>query len=327
MTKPIILAVLFISGQLTSSSPSQSTCPDGNLDDPVSDVSFLQVNQNITETKRMAMNSLAHAPENASQVLQKATNGSMMSLALTERYLSTAQATSGWGVVLDIIIVVLVIILMVACCTTFFRRTPQSDPFLVKDGPGGQAASLLTSQAVPVPVLCKDFVLKNSETRFTIGMTNITDPSASSPSFPINLPTGKKVLEASVTDGGMLSFLDVNSARQMMVRASSSADKMILTLYDGPGAYYGKVAPGPDGNGVVVYHLQAPCAIVRATDLSGLCVDIQSLTDRRNVIARSFRKGDELRVQVFPNYDGVLLLACLLGIIVLEPKLMEQALK
>ena len=51
---------------------------------------------------------------------------------------------------------------------------------------------------------------------------------------------------------------------KMMIRASSAGAKSLLTIFDGNGAVFGKVSV--DGNGVVLYHMQSPCASIRTTD-------------------------------------------------------------
>ena len=128
------------------------------------------------------------------------------------------------GMILDIAVLVLLVVAILLCCSFAFRRSSpaQTDPFMVKES--GAAAALLSSQAVPIPVLCKEllgclmvgcwtvrtltfrvriislynigvkkrlrsqprFVMKDSETRFTMDMAHITKldrPFRASPPF------------------------------------------------------------------------------------------------------------------------------------------------
>mmetsp|Transcript_55350 Transcript_55350/g.103853 ORF Transcript_55350/g.103853 Transcript_55350/m.103853 type:complete len:219 (+) Transcript_55350:47-703(+) len=208
-----------------------------------------------------------------------------------------------------------------------FGRPAQIDPPIAESGARGPTVGSQPCKAVPVPVLCKDFVRQNGETRLVVDMKSITDPSPSVPAFPVKLQDGHEILEASLSEGMMLTVRDTSETKRMIARSSSTSEKALLFLYDGLGAFCGKITSAPDGNGVLVYYLQAPCAIVRATDLSGIHIDIKSITDRRNVIGRSFRKNQELRFQVAHNYDVAFMVACLLGIIMLQPTLMELSLQ
>eukprot|EP00439_Symbiodinium_sp_Y106_P072688 s820_g13.t1 len=251
-----------------------------NDEEVLPEASFLQVNQNITQTSYLQLNqSLTKPLPDASQAavlhaLRPADPSEVMSLAFMESYVRSERSMSFGSVFLDIAIIVLVVFLIFTCCSAFLKPSPtraQSDPFLVEKS--GAAAELLTSRAVPLPVLCSEFVM-SSEARFTIDMAHITNAVQS---FPINLPTGKKILEATVQQGGIISITDVQQTNHMMLRASAAGGRQLLTIMDGTGAYFGK--------------------------------------DRRAVIARSIKRedkrgGEELRIQVSPQHDAVLMLGC-----------------
>jgi len=304
-----------------------------NDEEVLPEASFLQVNQNITQTSYLQLNqSLTKPLPDASQAavlhaLRPADPSEVMSLAFMESYVRSERSMSFGSVFLDIAIIVLVVFLIFTCCSAFLKPSPtraQSDPFLVEKS--GAAAELLTSRAVPLPVLCSEFVM-SSEARFTIDMAHITNAVQS---FPINLPTGKKILEATVQQGGIISITDVQQTNHMMLRASAAGGRQLLTIMDGTGAYFGKVSVEPEGIGVILHHKQSPCCQIKTTDLSSFCMEFSTLADRRAVIARSIKRedkrgGEELRIQVSPQHDAVLMLGCVLGIILLEPEMMKMA--
>eukprot|EP00437_Effrenium_voratum_P012406 CAMPEP_0181445540 /NCGR_PEP_ID=MMETSP1110-20121109/25640_1 /TAXON_ID=174948 /ORGANISM="Symbiodinium sp., Strain CCMP421" /LENGTH=334 /DNA_ID=CAMNT_0023569587 /DNA_START=29 /DNA_END=1033 /DNA_ORIENTATION=+ len=313
---------------------SAESCSNAVTDEEVlPEASFLQVNQNITQTSYLQLNQsltrpLPNAPQAAElHALRPADPSEVMSLAFMESYVRSERSMSFGSVFLDIAIIVLVVFLIFTCCNAIFKPSPtraQSDPFLVEKS--GAAAELLTSRAVPLPVLCSEFVM-SSEARFTIDMAHITNAVQS---FPINLPTGKKILEATVQQGGIISITDVQQTNHMMLRASAAGGRKLLTIMDGSGAYFGKVSVEPEGIGVILHHKQSPCCQIKTTDLSSFCMEFSTLADRRSVIARSIKRedkrgGEELRIQVSPQHDAVLMLGCVLGIILLEPEMMKMA--
>ena len=52
-----------------------------------------------------------------------------------------------------------------------------------------------------------------------------------------------------------------------MLRASSgNADPVMLSVYDGRGAYSGKLTAGPAGTGLILYYMQKPCASIMADE-------------------------------------------------------------
>ncbi|CAE6961163.1 unnamed protein product [Symbiodinium natans] len=306
-------------------------CAECRDDDLIPDFSFLQVNQNITRSNG-SNSSLARTLAGASPSVVVATPpagpSEVMSLTFTKSSVHS-ETTNAGTVLLDLVILVLMLILMGLCCSRFIlvstpdqasRGPSPGSPSKAKDP--NAAAALLSSQAVPIPVLCPEFVMKASESRFTIDMAHITGPVQS---FPINLPSGKKVLEATSQQGGMITITDVEQqARRMMIRASSSGGRPLLTIYDGSGAFFGKVSA--DGNGVVLYSMQSPCALMKTTDVAGCSVEFQTLKEPRAIIARTFKKGEELRAQVSADYDGILLMGCVLGVILLQPEMMKMGL-
>ena len=133
------------------------------------------------------------------------------------------------------------------------------------------------------------------------------------------------LFKASVVAGGILALTEVDVKDPDILLRAGSGQKRMLTIMEGNGSYFGKIEIA-DSRGMVLYHMQKPCATITA-DVKDLSMQVYPLSaDAKFLRAASMiKKGERLRIQVSKNFDASLLLGCLLGIVILEPDLMERA--
>ena len=75
------------------------------------------------------------------------------------------------------------------------------------------------------------------------------------------------------------------------------------------------------------HQLRRPCACIMPSDTSSLSMHAYPLMEQNKamLVASSIQKGHILRIQVSKDFDGCLFLGAILGVIVLEPKLLQVA--
>ena len=135
------------------------------------------------------------------------------------------------------------------------------------------------------------------------------------------------LFKASVAAGGILALTEVDGKDPDILLRAGSGQKRMLTIMDGNGSYFGKIEIS-DSRGMVLYHMQKPCATITAdSDVKNLSMQVYPLSaDAKFLRAASMtKKGERLRIQVSMNFDASLLLGCFLGILILEPDLMKRA--
>ena len=187
-----------------------------------------------------------------------------------------------------------------------------------------EVAEAPESQAVKLPVLCQRLVNRRNDVTYSVEMSAILDESLEK--FAIT-SSGTQV-EVTVAEGRMLSLnADGKDITELYVR-NSRGDTAILTIMDERGAYVGKVAQGLDGNdrmGLIFSYMQKPCAKISADNFSSLSIRILAMQEEAKdvVMASTSRKGNSLCIQVSKGYDGCILLGILLGLLVLEPVLLQ----
>lgn len=308
------------------------------LEEVEAEVLFLQVQQNVTqiiETSGRQATILADQVKHMHNVLQ---NTSWSELLQTAQMVKVGTQSVG-TFLLDVLLVVVIVILLFACgvwscCKGMFASLLSSSAPKEEDGsrpssgrPSRQEPSFSQSQVAEIPKICQRYVVPSSESHFSVDMNEVMDTGRSS--FAINSASGTKLLEAKLSEGRLLSIIPVNTKDpEIMLRASSgAADPLMLTITDGRGSYQGKIAAGPAGSGLILYRMQKPCATITADNVSSLSMQVYPLLDsvKDTMVASTVRKGDTLRIQVSMNYDGCLFLGCMLGIIVLEPPLIQMA--
>lgn len=309
------------------------------LEEVEAEVLFLQVQQNVTrmiETSGRQATILADQVKHMHNVLQNTSWSELLQTAQTVK-----MGTQSFGTfLLDVLLVVVIVILLFACgvwscCRGMFASLLSSSAPKEEDGRGSsgraersrQEPSFSQSQVAEIPKICQRYVVPSSESHFSVDMNEVMDTGRSS--FAINSASGTKLLEAKLSEGRLLSIILVNTKDpEIMLRASSgAADPLMLTITDGRGSYQGKIAAGPAGSRLILYRLQKPCATITADNVSSLSMQVYPLLDsvKDTMVASTIRKGDTLRIQVSMNYDGCLFLGCMLGIIVLEPPLIQMA--
>ena len=133
------------------------------------------------------------------------------------------------------------------------------------------------------------------------------------------------LFKANVVAGGILALTEVDGKDPDILLRAGSGQKRMLTIMEGNGSYFGKIEIA-DSRGMVLYHMQKPCATITA-DVKDLSMQVYPLSaDAKFLRAASMiKKGERLRIQVSKNFDASLLLGCLLGIVILEPDLMKRA--
>lgn len=293
------------------------------------DVLFLQVQQNISHLEEVGANQwFLLARYFKSQMVRH--NSSTLVAGEMLQIASSHMAASFGSILVKCLVIGLVIIALIWCYRLFSSSSSSSQKPSSDSSPVGRQRrepDFSQSQVAPIPILCQRYVVPSSESHFSVDMNEVMDPSKSS--FAINSASGTKLLEASLSEGRMLSITPVNSKDpEVMLRASSgTADPVMLTITDGRGAYSGKISAGPAGTGVILYHMQRSCASIFADNVSSFSMRVHPLLDetKSQTVASTVRKGNTLKIQVSMNYDGCLFLGCLLGIIVLEPALMQLA--
>ena len=176
-------------------------------------------------------------------------------------------------------------------------------------------------QVVSIPWL-SDSSPGHQEARFSVNLREVLDPSMVA--FSISCEGHTEGLKASLAAGGILAVGGSGKDPDLLLRAGSG-DRRMLTIMEGNGAYFGKIDIS-DGRGMVLYHMQRPCATITA-DVSSLSMQVYPLSaDSKNLrVASMTRKGERLRIQVAKNFDASLFLGCLLAIVILEPDLMKRA--
>lgn len=309
-----------------------STC----LEEVEGEVLFLQVQQNVTqmiETSGRQATILADQVKHMHNVLQNASWSELLQTAQMVK-----MGTQSFGTfLLDVLLVVVIVFLLFACgvcscCKGMFSSllsssAPKEEPRGSSGAERRQEPSFSQSQVAEIPKICQRYVVPSSESHFSVDMNEVMDTGRSS--FAINSASGTKLLEAKLSEGRLLSIIPVNTKDpEIMLRASSgAADPLMLTISDGRGSYQGKIAAGPAGSGLILYRMQKPCATITADNVSSLSMQVYPLLDsvKDTMVASTIRKGDTLRIQVSMNYDGCLFLGCMLGIIVLEPPLIQMA--
>lgn len=309
-----------------------STC----LEEVEGEVLFLQVQQNVTqmiETSGRQATILADQVKHMHNVLQNASWSELLQTAQMVK-----MGTQSFGTfLLDVLLVVVIVFLLFACgvwscCKGMFSSllsssAPKEEPRGSSAAERRQEPTFSQSQVAEIPKICQRYVVPSSESHFSVDMNEVMDTGRSS--FAINSASGTKLLEAKLSEGRLLSIIPVNTKDpEIMLRASSgAADPLMLTISDGRGSYQGKIAAGPAGSGLILYRMQKPCATITADNVSSLSMQVYPLLDsvKDTMVASTIRKGDTLRIQVSMNYDGCLFLGCMLGIIVLEPPLIQMA--
>lgn len=165
---------------------------------------------------------------------------------------------------------------------------------------------------------------KSNESRFSVNLREVLDISRSS--FAVSKGDGTDTLfKANVVAGGILALTEVDGKDPDILLRAGSGQKRMLTIMEGNGSYFGKIEIA-DSRGMVLYHMQKPCATITA-DVKDLSMQVYPLSaDAKFLRAASMiKKGERLRIQVSKNFDASLLLGCLLGIVILEPDLMKRA--
>mmetsp|Transcript_133906 Transcript_133906/g.317474 ORF Transcript_133906/g.317474 Transcript_133906/m.317474 type:complete len:322 (-) Transcript_133906:65-1030(-) len=299
----------------------ESSCTSDSLD-----VSFLQVQQNLTVQTVPALHNLTW-PAMLIDNISQAWGGQLLQVS------SSVQSSTGsfGSLFLDLIIIVVIIALLVFCVRLVMAPPVSSAPKRGEASASSGAAGTGTvtisqSQVARIPVLCQQYVVTRSESQFLVDMGAIMDQSR--PSFEITSTSGTKLLEASLSEGRMLSITAENSeGPKIMLRASTADENVMLTVMDERGAYVGKIAAGPAGYGLIFYYMQKPCATIKAENVSTISLRVQPLSEdcQDTVVASTVRKGNSLRIQVAKDYDGCLFLGTLLGLVVLEPALLQLA--
>jgi len=310
----------------------------------VFDVSFLQVQQNVThiESEVTSKREMSRLSDHVQQMHHLLHNASWGELIQTAQMVKMGTGNVG-TFLLDFVLIVVVVVLLLACGAWACFKGVISSAFSASKpsgerGPTSTSASTTRpssskepgfsqSQVAEIPKICQRYVVPSSESHFSVDMNEVMDTGKSS--FAINSASGTKLLEAKLSEGRLLSIIPVNTKDpEIMLRASSgAADPLMLTITDGRGSYQGKIAAGPAGGGLILYRMQKPCATITADNVSNLSMQVYPLLEsvKDNMVASTIRKGDTLRIQVSMNYDGCLFLGCLLGIIVLEPPLIQMA--
>eukprot|EP00438_Fugacium_kawagutii_P036557 Skav212099 [mRNA] locus=scaffold686:18299:19548:+ [translate_table: standard] len=193
------------------------------------------------------------------------------------------------------------------------------------------------SQVVPIPRLCPESVPRDPfkagrrpqrirtdvlESRFLVELREVLDLSMAS--FWVSNVDGGQ-LKVKIAAGGILAINQVEGEDPDIILRAGSGHKRMLTIMEGNGSYFGKIESS-DGEGLILYHMQKPCAAITA-DVSNLSMQVHPFSaDAKFILAGSTTKrGDKLRIQVAKQFDALLLLGCFLGIIILEPELMAHA--
>lgn len=133
------------------------------------------------------------------------------------------------------------------------------------------------------------------------------------------------LFKARVCPGGVLAITAADSTDPDVLVRAGSGQKRMLTIMDGIGTYVGKMEIS-DGRGLILYHMQKPCATITA-EAKSLSLHVYPLSADANFMraASTSKMGSMLRIQVAKNFDPYLFLGCFLGIIILEPELMKRA--
>eukprot|EP00438_Fugacium_kawagutii_P001213 Skav223409 [mRNA] locus=scaffold350:99843:106891:- [translate_table: standard] len=245
--------------------------------DEVEEVLFLQVQQNVTQL----MESSGHQASVLAGRVKQIDDALRSELIQTAQLLNIGAPSFG-TFLLDAVLIVVVVIFCSACiCALCFKGVfgtmigSSKDDRVSGRATPAERPSFSQSQVAEIPTISQRYVVPSSESHFIVDMNEVMDTGRSS--FAINSSSGTKLLEATISQGPMLSITPVNSSSPENV---SSLSMKVFPLLD-------------------------------------------SVKD--TMVASSSRSGNSLKIQVSMNFDGCLFLGCLLGIIVLEPPLIQMA--
>ncbi len=161
-----------------------------------------------------------------------------------------------------------------------------------------------------------------NEWRFSVDLREVLEAHRSI--FSVKAE-GEILFKARVCPGGVLAITDADSTDPDVLVRAGSGQKRMLTIMDGIGTYVGKLEIS-DARGLILYHMQKPCATITA-DAKCLSLHVYPLSADANFMraASTAKMGTMLRIQVAKSFDPYLFLGCFLGIIILEPELMKRA--
>lgn len=189
-------------------------------------------------------------------------------------------------------------------------------------------------QVVPIPRLCPEAIPRDrpgrrsqrirgdNDSRFSVELREVLDVSKAS--FNVSKVDGGQ-LKVRIAAGGILAINEVEGEDPDILLRAGSGHKRMLTIMEGNGSYFGKIESS-DAGGLILYHMQKPCAAITA-DVSSLSMQVHPFSADAKCMraASTSKKGDKLRIQVAKQFDALLFLGCFLGIIILEPELMTRA--
>lgn len=132
---------------------------------------------------------------------------------------------------------------------------------------------------------------KSNESRFSVNLREVLDISRSS--FAVSKGDGTDTLfKASVVAGGILALTEVDGKDPDILLRAGSGQKRLLTIMEGNSSYFGKIEIA-DSRGMVLYHMQKPCATITA-DVKDLSMQVYPLSaDAKFLRAASMIKKGE----------------------------------
>lgn len=228
-----------------------------------------------------------------------------------------------FGSVLWIIIVVLLLVVLwylIYSCMRKSRPVPSAES-LLRGAPQ-------QDRVVPPPVLCSHLIQPNNETRFVVSYSSLADPSSDRP-ISVYSPGGSELLLGQIHEAIMLSLSGSQDGKpHVMVRGVNQRTQNVssmLSILDTNGAYFGKVAVAPTGQGLVVYQKMQPSCMVKAKGGGALDIQVCPIRGGGDWIAKIALDGDDLKFAARPGADSALFLAVFLGMIFIEPGLLQLA--
>ena len=299
----------------------ESACSRSDADDiEQTDLWLLQVHQNVSQVEESVANrsgQVLNVSQNVSQLaLTQSKDGRSLEAAATTT--SSLTGLNAASIFVDLAVTVLIILLLGVLYKLSMTSSPPPGP---EQDFGSKAKSSRSGEVTAVPILCPHFHREQqSDHQFRLEVAQVMDDQR--PSFPIASEKNITLMTATMTEGRMMRIKSVHAdGPGVLLRGSSTPTDVLLTVYSENGSYFGKVARGPQG-GVVFYHMQKPCAEFKAED-GALNFNVVPLQDPKNKIASIRRSDPNMHIHVKANYDAVLLLGCILGIVCLEPTLIK----
>jgi len=181
------------------------------------------------------------------------------------------------------------------------------------------------------PTICASLILPNTEARFVISMDSLLRVTTGS--LDILGTSGRKLLHASIED--------THDGRRCLALSSVGCEAdprcLIYTPKDGVGmevfgrrkSFYGTIERSNDTSSILKYE-DTPVMLIEAGSVADLKMTARTADCDRKIIGSAGRHegkglrqpkgGDAWKFQVKPGTDAVLVCACMLAVLLLQPR-------